>query len=260
MILSEIMAQLEDFCPKSFAMSWDNPGLQAGRSAKEVQTVYLAVDATTEVIEDAARRHADLILTHHPLLLAGLKHVTDQDFIGKRVVRILQEDMALYAMHTNFDVMGMAAEAAEELHLLNPDVLEVTYEDSISHEGLGRIGELPEHMTLRECAQYVKDVFRIPQVRVYGDPESAVVMTAILPGSGKDEVDIALEKGADVLITGDITHHVGLDATEKGIALIDAGHYGVEKMFVSYMKDYLAREMPQLKVICAPEKEPFVTV
>ncbi len=260
MILSEIMAQLEEFCPKSFAMSWDNPGLQAGRSTKEVQTVYLAVDATTEVIEDAARQHADLILTHHPLLFAGLKHVTDQDFIGRRVVRILQEDMALYAMHTNFDVMGMAAEAAEELHLLNPDVLEVTYEDSISHEGLGRIGELPEHMTLRECAQYVKEVFRIPQVRVYGDPESAVVMTAILPGSGKDEVDAALDKGADVLITGDITHHVGLDATEKGIALIDAGHYGVEKMFVPYMRDYLAREMPQLKVICAPEKEPFVTV
>ena len=90
MILSEIMAQLEEFCPKSFAMSWDNPGLQAGRSTKEVQTVYLAVDATTEVIEDAARQHADLILTHHPLLFAGLKHVTDQDFIGRRVVRILQ--------------------------------------------------------------------------------------------------------------------------------------------------------------------------
>lgn len=260
MTVSEIMAQLEDFCPKSFAMSWDNPGLLAGRSDKEVRTVYLAVDATSEVIEDAIRQGADLILTHHPLLFGGIKQVTDQDFIGRRVLRILQADLALYAMHTNFDVMGMAAEAAEELHLLNPDVLEVTYEDSISHEGLGRIGELPEHMTLQECAQYVKEVFRIPHVRVYGDPETPVVMTAVLPGSGKDEVDVALEKGADVLITGDITHHVGIDAVEKGIAVIDAGHYGVEKMFVTYMRDYLARELPQLIVLCAPEKEPFFEV
>ena len=260
MRLTEIMTELEEFCPKSFAMDWANPGLQAGRADKEVSAVYLAVDATSDVIEDAVRQKADLILTHHPLLFSGLKHVTDQDFIGKRILRILQADMALYAMHTNFDVMGMAAEAAEELHLLNPDVLEVTYEDSISHEGLGRIGELPEHMTLRECAQYVKDVFRIPEVRVYGDPESPVVMTAILPGSGKDEVDAAIERGADVLITGDITHHVGLDAVEKGISLIDAGHYGVEKMFVPYMRDYLKREMPYLTVICAPEKEAFTVI
>ena len=106
----------------------------------------------------------------------------------------------------------------------------------------------------------MKDVFRIPEVRVYGDPESPVVMTAILPGSGKDEVDAAIERGADVLITGDITHHVGLDAVEKGISLIDAGHYGVEKMFVPYMRDYLKREMPYLTVICAPEKEAFTVI
>lgn len=260
MLLSEIMVQLENFCPASFAMSWDNPGLQAGRSQKEVGTVYLAVDATSAVIEDAIRQHADLILTHHPLLFTGLQHVTDQDFIGKRIVRLLSEDVALYAMHTNFDVMGMAAEAAERLHLVHPDVLEVTYEDAISHEGLGRIGELPEHMTLLECGQYVKEVFGIPQVRIYGDPQTPIVMTAILPGSGKDAIDLALQKGADVMITGDITHHVGLDAVEKGIAVIDAGHYGIEKMFVPYMQDFLKRELPQLRVITAPVQEPFLLV
>ncbi len=260
MLLSELMAQVEEFCPRSFAMSWDNPGLQAGRSDKEVACVYLAVDATSDIIEDAIRQHADLIVTHHPLLFSGIKNVTDQDFIGKRIVRLLTQDMALYAMHTNFDVMGMAAEAAERLRLLNPDVLDVTYEDAISHEGLGRIGELPEHMTLQECAQYVKECFDIPQVRVYGDPEAPVVMTAILPGSGKDDIDLAISKGADVMITGDITHHVGLDAIEKGIAVIDAGHYGVEKMFVPYMKDYLSREFPELRILCAPVREPYAIV
>ena len=93
MRLTEIMTELEEFCPKSFAMDWDNPGLQAGRADKEVSAVYLAVDATSDVIEDAARQKADLILTHHPLLFSGLKHVTDEDFIGKRILRILQADM-----------------------------------------------------------------------------------------------------------------------------------------------------------------------
>lgn len=260
MVLQEIIDKLEEFCPRSFAESWDNPGLQVGDSAQEVETVYLAVDCTSEVIADAIRSHAELILTHHPLLFHGIQHVTNEDFIGKRILRMAQHHIANYAMHTNFDVMGMASAASDELKLQNPDVLEVTYEDSISHEGLGRIGELPEHMTLQELAVYVKETFHIPHVRYYGDPDQPIVITAILPGSGKDEIDAAFEKGADVLITGDITHHVGLDAVEKGIALIDAGHYGVEKLFVPYMKEFLARELPGLEVVCAPVKEPYQEV
>ena len=260
MLLSDIMERLEEFCPPSFAESWDNVGLQAGRSTKEVETVYLALDATSAVVADAQRVRADLILTHHPLLFHGIKQVTDRDFIGKRIVELLRSDMALFSMHTNFDVMCMANAAAEELGILRPEVLEVTYEDDISREGLGRIGELPEHMTLYDCAAYVKEVFHIPHVRFYGDPEEMIIMAAVLPGSGKDEIDCALRAGADVLITGDITHHVGLDAVEKGISVIDAGHYGVEKLFVPYMRDYLQRELPQLKVICEREHEPFTEV
>ena len=57
-------------------------------------------------------------------------------------------------------------------------------------------------------------------------------------------------------ITGDVTHHTGLDAVEKGIAVIDAGHYGVEKLFVPYMEDYLRRKLPELEILTAPEGEP----
>lgn len=260
MILRDLMQHLEQFCPPSFAEKWDNVGLLVGRSDKEVGSVYLALDATSEVIADAVSKGADLMLTHHPLLFDGIKRISDQDFIGKRVVQLLRSDMSLYAMHTNFDVMGMADAAADDLKLADREVLEVTYEDEISREGIGRIGVLPEHMTLRECAATVRDAFRIPHVRFYGDPETPIVTAAILPGSGKSEIDLAVRKGADVMITGDITHHTGLDALEKGIAVIDAGHYGVEKIFVPYMQEYFAREFPELTVYAAPEKEPFVEV
>ena len=260
MLLSEIMESLEEFCPLSFAEKWDNCGLQAGRSDKEVGTVYLALDATGEVTEDAIRQHADLILTHHPLLFNGIRNVTDKDHVGRRLVRLLREDMAVYSMHTNFDVMGMADAAAYELNLMGREVLEVTYEDAISHEGLGRIGELPEHMPLQELAELVRDTFHVSNVRVYGDAQAPVIRVAILPGSGKDEIDTALKMDADVLITGDITHHAGIDAIEKGIYVIDAGHYGVEKLFIPYMEEFLHRELPQLRVIKAPEHEPYFTV
>ena len=106
----------------------------------------------------------------------------------------------------------------------------------------------------------MRDTFRIPNVRVFGDPEQPVVCAAVLPGSGGDEIDISLKEGADVMITGDISHHKGIDAVEKGIAVIDAGHYGIEKIFVPYMRDFLRREFPDLTVIEAKESDPFITV
>lgn len=257
MRLKEIMQMLEEMCPSSFAMSWDNVGLQVGHSDQDVRIVALALDATSEVIESAIRQNADLILTHHPLLFGGIKKITDSDYVGRRILQLIQHDVSCYSMHTNFDVLGMADAAADLIHLSDREVLEVTYEDELSVEGIGRIGVLQEPMKLSECAQRVAEVFQIDHVRYYGDPDQMLVTCAILPGSGKGEVDLAVKSGADVYITGDISHHDGIDAVEKGIAVIDAGHYGVEKIFIPYMKEYLEREAPELRIISCDQGAPF---
>ncbi len=260
MKLAEIITRLEQFCPSSFALDWDNSGLQAGNTQNPVDTVLLAVDCTSDVVEEAVARHAQLIVTHHPLVFDGIKSISDNDFIGKRIVRMLENRISCFSMHTNFDVLGMADAAADELKLLDREVLEVTYEDDVSREGLGRIGKLPEYMMLSDAAAYVRDAFNVPYVRVFGQPDTPVLTAAILPGSGSSQIDPALRSGADVIITGDITHHKGIDAVEKGIAVIDAGHYGIEKLFVPYMESYFKREMPDLRVIRAAEDEPCFTV
>ena len=260
MKLRELIEKLEQLCPTSFALPWDNSGLQAGHSDKEVRRVMLALDVTSDVVEQAVREGADLILTHHPILFSPLKTVSDADFVGRRVELLIRNDIAAYAMHTNFDVLGMADAAADAVGMIDREVLEVTYEDDVSREGLGRVGHLPEHITLRELAQQVKEAFAVDSVRVYGDPEAWIVTCAILPGSGTDEADKALEAGADVLITGDVTHHRGIDAVEKGIALIDAGHFGVEKMFIPYMEDYFHRELPEIAVLRASQGEPYTVL
>ena len=123
MKLKEIMQLLEEFCPRSFAMSWDNVGLQVGYADKEVKTIALAVDATSEVIAEAASHGADLILTHHPLLFGGVKRITDSDYVGSRVLNLLRQDICCYAMHTNFDVLGMADASADLLQLMDREVL-----------------------------------------------------------------------------------------------------------------------------------------
>lgn len=256
----EVRERLELLSPPKFAESWDNVGLLAGRAGKEIRKVYIAVDATDEVIEDAIEAEADLLLTHHPLIFSPLKKVSDEDFISRRIVKLLQADMCYYAMHTNFDVMGMADACADALNLKDRQVLDVTFEDEISKEGIGRFGRLPEDMTLSECAEYVKKIFHLQAVRVYGELSDQVSIAAVSPGSGKSTAPSAVAAGVDVLITGDIDHHLGIDLMAQGLSVIDAGHYGLEKMFVPYMKDYFQTEIPGIQVVEAEDKNPFTVI
>lgn len=257
---SEIITRLEILSPPSFAETWDNVGLLVGRRDQEISSVYVAVDATEKVIEEAIHNGADMIITHHPLIFKGMKSITEEDFVGRRVRKMIQEDICYYAMHTNFDVLGMADAAAEELELSNPQVLHTTYEDDISKEGFGRFGKLPRTMTLGECAEYVKRKFSLPNVTVYGDMRKVVNIAAVCAGSGKDFVEDAIQVGADVYITGDISHHTGIDSVAQNLMIIDAGHYGIEKIFVSYMKDFLKKQMPDVKVFLEETINPYLVI
>ena len=253
----DLLRMLEELSPVSYAESWDNPGLLAGRYDKEIKKIYIALDATTEVIEDAKRCGADMLLTHHPLIFKGIKKVNYEDFIGRRILTLVQADICYYAMHTNFDVMGMADAAAERLMLSQRRVLDVTYEKDGVTQGIGRIGSLKQPMPLDECAQVVKQAFGIEWVKVFGEPDRPVETVAICPGSGKSMIGAALAGNVDVLITGDIDHHDGIDALERGMAVIDAGHFGLEQIFVPYMAEYIKRQTEHIEVITQTLKSPF---
>ena len=256
----DVITCLEKIAPCCFAESWDNVGLITGREEKEIHKILVALDPTSEVVAEAVSWGADLLITHHPLIFSGIKSVTTNDFIGKRVFQLIHNDICYYAMHTNFDVMGMADAVADELQLEKSQVLDVTFQDEISKEGIGRMGELSRTMSLDECARFVKERCKLSSVKVFGDPEKLIDVVALIPGSGKSYIDLAIRKGAQVIITGDIDHHNGLDAVERGLAVIDAGHYGLEKIFVSYMEEVLHRELPDMQMKCAVEKEPYWTV
>lgn len=276
----DIIEFLQQQFPESMACDWDNVGLLAGSMEKEVHTVYIALDATDEAIAAAVEAQADMLLTHHPLIFKGIRQVNSEDFIGRRILELIRHDMAYYAMHTNFDVAAMADLAAERLGLSDITVLQETGtlpegaaseagsalpEGTVKAEspvgmrtvGIGKIGTLPCEMTLGECAELTKQSFGLDKVKVFGEPDMRVQCAAVCPGSGKSVIEDALKKGAQVLITGDIDHHEGIDAVARGMAVIDAGHYGLEQIFIPYMKKYLEEQLPELAVIAQAPKPPF---
>lgn len=260
MLCKEIIQVIEQAYPKSCAMQWDNVGLLVGRQEKEVERIYVALDLTDEVLEDAVEKRADMIVTHHPLIFTGMKKITDEDFIGRRIVKMIQNDISYYAMHTNYDVMGMSDLAGECLELIDSHILDITCEENpVDHtpKGIGKIADLAKPVTLGEYCEYVKEKFGLSHVKVFGDLNADVRRVAISPGSGKSMIDAAILSGGDVLITGDIDHHSGIDAVAKGLSIIDAGHYGIEHIFIRDLAGYLRSNIHNIEIIETEEHHPF---
>lgn len=260
MNVETIINELDQEFPRKLAMDWDNPGLQVGSRKKEVKKVMVALDATNEVIEECIAWHADLLLTHHPLLLSGIRQINDESMHGRKVLMLAEHGIAHYAMHTDYDVAKMAELAGTRLHLKNRVPLEQTgIADGIPY-GIGCIGEFEAEMTAQDCCALVKEVFALPHVRLFGAKDAKIKKTAVCPGSGKSMIAEALAGGAQIYITGDIGHHDGLDAMDQGLAIIDAGHYGIEQIFIPHMEAWMKNHFGELEVKRAKQAEPFEVV
>lgn len=251
MKVRELVDILEKLCPKEFACTWDNVGMHIGHYDREINKILVAVDADDAAIEYAVTNGVDMIITHHPLLFSGIKQINDDSFIGKRVLKLIENNINCYCMHTNFDTVGgMATVSAERLGLNNCVVLSEVKDG----EGIGRVGNLPQNLTVRELCELVKKQFNLDCVVLYGEGNNTVSRVAICPGSGRSEIETAIKLGAQVLITGDITYHYGVDSVAQGLTIIDAGHYGIEHIFIEIITDYLYKKLGGSDIKIIPMK------
>lgn len=262
MTAKELIQKIEIKIPLEAAADWDNPGLQAGRRNKEVKKVYVALDATDEVINEAIAWGADMIVTHHPMTMEGIKSVTSDTLKGRKYLMLIREDICCYASHTNYDILKMADAAGSLMKLQKSEILEITGVDKSSAEyiGFGRVGSLVRPVTLRECGELVKTIFKLDNVKIFGDLDQVIQRVAISPGSGKSMIRPALKAKAQVLITGDIGHHEGIDAVDEKMAVIDAGHYGLEHIFIDHMAELIQKENKELEVKKAQISFPFQVI
>ena len=245
---------LDGFAPRKLAESWDNVGLLLGDGSRKVNSIMVCLDTPEWVVEEAINKKVDMIICHHPLIFNPLKRITNDDPIGRKIMKLIKNNISVYAMHTNFDstIGGMNDILMERLGFGNSEILdprahpyeEVAYdiiplENKFENYGLGRIGELDEAVTLQVYAERVKNLLGIKSLKIIGNGEKIIKKVAVIGGAGSSYWQKAKIKGADVLITGDISYHTQVDALEGGIALIDGGHFGTEKVIMSFMTEKL---------------------
>jgi dinuclear metal center YbgI/SA1388 family protein len=237
--LGQLMLAVEELWPESLAEAWDEVGLVAGHPSADVTRVIFAVDPTLEVIDEAIEWGAELLITHHPLLLKGVTSVAANTPKGRAVHRLIESGTALLTVHTNGDsaVGGVSDVLADALGLENVSPL-TPAADGLPEEGIGRVGDLNESMTLGDFAARVFGI--LPSVaggvRVSGDKDGLVQRVAVCGGAGDSLFDEVRASNADLYITADLRHHPASEARESAVNgrpyLIDVSHFASEWLWL----------------------------
>ncbi|CAM3122157.1 Nif3-like dinuclear metal center hexameric protein [Stackebrandtia soli] len=228
--IADITAELDRRYPPEWAADWDRVGLVCGRPQWRVERVLFAVDCVPEIVAEAIRVGATLIVTHHPLLLRGVSSVAPTTYKGDIVHTLIEAGIGLYVAHTNADVAspGVSDALATALGVTGLRPLDPIDDGP---RGIGRVGTLSRPLTLSDFAAAVADALPATTwgVRAAGDPERIIRTVAVSGGAGDGYLGHARAAGVDAFVTSDLRHHVVSEhLASGGPALIDVAHWAGE--------------------------------
>lgn len=224
----EIIAWMDEIAPPVIAEQGDPIGLQLGDVNQEIQTVYVTLDVRPETVAAAIEVGADMILAHHPAMFVPVRKFDMRDSQNRMYAEIIKHDLVVYAAHTNLDNApgGMNDWLAQALNLSATSGLLPAQKGPVGTYAMGRVGDLPQTMTVAEFSDYCKKTFHLSGLRLISkDLNATIKKVAVLGGSGGKFYSEALKQGADAYVTGDISYHTGHDILASGLHGFDLGHH-----------------------------------
>lgn len=244
--LAQVVAAFHDLYPPQLAAGWDASGLVCGRAAAPVRHVHFAVDALAATADEAVEHGAGLLITHHPLLLRGAQFIPDTDYKGHVLHTLIEGQCGLLGAHTNADaaIAGVNEALCDALNLTDRTALAEPQTQELGGEehpvGTGRVGTLPEPLTLRALSERLADALPATAggLRIAGRPEQRISRVALCGGAGDSLFEAVRSVGADVYITADLRHHPASEFREQELvrgtecALIDCSHAASESLWL----------------------------
>jgi dinuclear metal center YbgI/SA1388 family protein len=349
---NDVIQALADIAPLELAADWDNVGLLVGPRRQTVERVMTCLTITPVTAQEAVDGHADLIVSHHPVMFRAIKNLSGEDCASRVLLQLIQAGVAVYSPHTAYDnasggINDLVAEGLGlskvcslrpvetrcKLAVFVPEEAVARVSDALFEAGAGRIGryrecsyrspgtgtffggaftspavgrrgtresvaedrlevvcsksqlsralaalkrshpyeepaydvyplvtsagdtsgegrygELVPAQSVEDIVGRLKTLLSVGHVDMVGEAGRVVDRVAIVCGSGGDFAMDAVERGAQVLITGEIRFHDALLAEAHQLAAIVLGHYASERFAMEKLADRLAAGFPQLSV------------
>ena len=220
---------LEKFAPLPLQEDYDNAGLQVGLTETEVSGALLCLDVTEQVIDEAAAKGCNLVVSHHPLIFRGLKQVSDANYVQRCVRKAILQGITIVSMHTNIDnaVGGVNYKMAEKMGLSGVSMLAPKSVAGIEG-GSGVIGEWESPMKADAFVRMLKETFHVECVQTNALLQREIRKVALCGGAGAFLLDAALACGADAFVTGEMHYH-DFFGHDQDIQICVIGHYQSEQ-------------------------------
>lgn len=254
MEIRELIEKLEELYPLELQEDWDKSGLQIGNPNNELKNVMISLDLEDSEIDEAIANDCNFILTHHPYIFSDIKSIDLRDQFYDRLEKVIKNDITVYAMHTNLDKAfdGLNEHLAEILGLKDTKTLEIGEEP-----GLGRYGEIRE-TDAKSFALFAKDKLDAAGLVCYGDMDKKIRTVGVCGGAGSELFSDAIELGIDLILTGDVKYHDAMDYSDKGLVIIDPGHFASENHVIYLLKAKVA-DIVDTKVFTFSKGDSFRT-
>ena len=217
--------RFSDYCPN---------GLQV-EGKQEINKIVTGVTASMALLQAASKANADAILVHHgyfwrseSLPITGIKK--------HRIQFLLQHEINLFAYHLPLD---MHPELGNNVMLAKQLGLVVT--NWAGEENMLALAELNQVQTLQTFAAFIEaKLNRKPQV--IGDLNMSIKRIALCTGAAQGFIGQAVDAGADIYISGEISEQTVHEAIESGIAYLSAGHHATERYGIQALGEHLAQK------------------
>lgn len=244
MKIRELYEFLDFVAPFSTCAEWDNCGLSVGSLDNEFTKIMIALDVTDEVIDEALRIGAQVIVTHHPLIFNPVLQIEGNSLLYKAV----KSGLTFISSHTCLDkaIGGVNDCLARKLGIKN--VNHKTVDEFL------KIGEI-EPCSVEAFAVKIKN--SLGGNVSYTDNGKMIKKVAFCSGGGGDLINAAALMGADAFVTGEAKHHEYLEANRLGVAVFTAGHYETEVIVCDYLYELLIRQFDDAQVVVFKGKSPI---
>jgi dinuclear metal center YbgI/SA1388 family protein len=245
--IKEVLCALEQFAPLPLQESWDNAGLQVGLTEAEVSGALLCLDVTEQIIEEAADKGCNLVVSHHPLLFRGLKTISDQTDVQRTVMKAIRKEICVVSMHTNMDNAygGVNFKMAEKLKLK-----EIKFMSSkivgLTESGSGIIATMESPMAADDFILRIKNTFGVECAMCNELLRRPISRVALCGGAGDFLLDEAVANGADAFITGEMHYHQFF-GYEQRIQICIIGHYQSEQYTTEIFRDIISKNCPGVR-------------
>ncbi|NLM44738.1 MAG: Nif3-like dinuclear metal center hexameric protein [Clostridiales bacterium] len=128
-----VVSIMDSIAPRKLAEEWDNVGLIIGDSSSIVNKIMISLDLPIWVVDEAIENNVDMIITHHPIIFNPIKKINNDTALGKKIIKLIKNNIAVYASHTNYDIVqgGLNDIFAKQLGFEKTEIIRTTAQEKL---------------------------------------------------------------------------------------------------------------------------------